>query len=42
VESVTLVYVIEADGVVNATPAVADEFVAVGAFHDEIDTPPAE
>ena len=40
--SVTLVYVIEAEGVKNATPAVAELFVAVGGVAAVTVTPPAE
>lgn len=38
---VTVVYVIEADGVKNATPAVVELLVAVGAVAVDIVTPPA-
>jgi len=44
VAKVTVVYVIEAVGVVNAVPAVVEVLVAVGAFHagePVIVTPPA-
>ena len=37
----TDVYVIDAEGVKNATPAVADELVAVGAVAAVTVTPPA-
>ena len=40
--SVTLVYVIEAEGVKNATPAVAELLVAVGGVAAVTVTPPAE
>ena len=40
--SVTLVYVIEAEGVKNATPAVAELLVAVGGVAVVTVTPPAE
>ena len=39
---VTVVYVIEADGVKNATPAVAELLVAVGGVAVVTVTPPAE
>ena len=42
VASVTVVYVIEAEGVKNATPAVDDELVEVGAVAFVTATPPAE
>jgi hypothetical protein len=38
---VTDVYVIDAEGVKNATPAVADELVAVGGVAAVTVTPPA-
>jgi hypothetical protein len=41
VANVTVVYVIDADGVKNATPAVAELFVAVGGFAIVTATPPA-
>ena len=41
VVKVTDVYVIDAEGVKNATPAVADELVAVGAVAAVTVTPPA-
>jgi hypothetical protein len=41
VDKVTLVYVIEAEGVTNATPAVAELFVAVGTVPMVTATPPA-
>ena len=41
VPKVTLVYVIEAEGVTNATPAVAEELVPVGAVPIVTFTPPA-
>ena len=42
VPKVTVVYVIEADGVKNPTPAVAELFVDVGAVAAVTVTPPAE
>jgi hypothetical protein len=39
---VTVVYVIDAEGVTKATPAVAEEFVAVGGVAIVTATPPAE
>jgi len=41
VDSVTVVYVIEAEGVQYPTPAVADAFVEVGAVAFVTVTPPA-
>ena len=41
VDKVTLVYVMLAEGVQYATPAVADEFVDVGAVAFVTVTPPA-
>jgi hypothetical protein len=42
VVKVTVVYVIDAEGVTKATPAVAEEFVAVGGVAIVTATPPAE